>query len=266
MDTTTDDDATTGTESTDDATADTDSTNDATADTGSTNDVAPTDGFDPGRVDRPAAARAGVYTLLASLFDEPDEAVYARLAAGDVDATCRDLLDATGLAVDPPTLTVEDDHETLCARFNDLFTVGYAEYEDRTDGSLDSRGPPVSLYETAYRPDASWNDVNLDLARAYDYFGLAVDQSVRDNHDYLPYELEFAGYLARREAASSVDAARARLDLHDRHLHVLSGGLAERMDEETGTGLYGELAAFLDRFVTADQTALAERFEGGDGG
>ncbi len=222
--------------------------------------------LDAKRVDRQAAARGGVYALLAALFDEPDESTYRRIAAGDVDATCRDLLDATGLAVETPELTVEDDHETLCARFNDLFTVGYAEYEDRTDGSLDSQGPPVSLYETAYRPEASWNDVNLDLARAYDYFGLEVDQSARDNHDYLPYQLEFAGYLARREAESSADAARARLDLHDRHLHVVAGGLADRIDEEHGTGLYGELADFLDRFVTADQTALAERFEGGDGG
>ncbi|NHN49172.1 molecular chaperone [Halostella sp. JP-L12] len=220
--------------------------------------------IDPRRIDREAAARGGVYALLATLFDEPDESLYARIADGRVDATCRDLVDATGLAVDPPDLTVDDDHETLCARFNDLFTVGYAEYEDRTDGSLDSEGPAVSLYETSYRPEASWNDVNLDLARAYDYFGLEVDQSARDNHDYLPYQLEFAGYLARREAESSADAARARLDLHDRHLHVVAGGLADRMAEERGTGLYGELAAFLDRFVTADQAALADRFEGGD--
>lgn len=237
-----------------------------------TNDTVPTEGepaaarLDREQVDREAAARGGIYALLATLFDEPSESVYARLASGDLDATCRDLLDATGLAVEPPDLTIDDDHDTVCARFNDLFTIGYAEYEDRTDGSLDSEGPAVSLYETAYRPEASWNDVNLDLARAYDYFGLEIDQSARDNHDYLPYQLEFAGYLARREAELSADAARARLDLHDRHLHVVANGLAEKIAEESGTGLYGELAAFLDRFVTADQTALAERFEGGDGG
>ena len=216
-------------------------------------------------LDRETAARGGVYALLATLFDEPDAATYDRLASDEVDAICRELLDTSGLDVEPPDLTVDDDHATLCARFNDLFTVGYAEYEDRTDGSLDTEGPPVSLYETAYRPEASWNDVNLDLARAYDYFDLEVDNSVRDNHDYLPYQLEFAGYLARRAADSATesDAARARLDLHDRHLHVLSGGLAERMGAESGTGLYGELAAFLDRFVAADQSDLAARLEGG---
>ncbi|ESP89856.1 molecular chaperone TorD family protein [Candidatus Halobonum tyrrellensis] len=227
------------------------------------------DRVDPEGVDRDAAARSSVYALLATLFDEPDEPTYDRLAGGEVDATCRALLDATDLSVDPPDLTVDDDRATLCARFNDLFTVGYAEYEDRTDGSLDTEGPPVSLYETTYRPEASWNDVNLDLARAYDYFGLEIDQSARDNHDYLPYQLEFAGYLARREAGaeSSGGAARARLDLHDRHLHVVAGGLADRMADEPGTGLYGELADFLDRFVTADQAALARRVEatGGDG-
>ncbi|WP_396613599.1 molecular chaperone TorD family protein (plasmid) [Haloferax sp. S1W] len=222
-----------------------------------------TDQFDPREIDQQAVARAGVYTAVATLLDEPDESVYARLASGDIDATIRTLLDSTGLDVEPPDLTVEVDHDTLCARFNDLFTVGYAEYTDRTDGSLDSEGPRVSLYETSYRPEAAWNDVNLDLARAYDYFGLEIDQSVRDNHDYLPYQLEFAGYLARLEASGTAETARARLDLHDRHLHVVAGGLTERMDELPVDGLYSELAVFIERFVTADQQALAERFEGG---
>ncbi|ELZ84608.1 chaperone protein [Haloferax elongans ATCC BAA-1513] len=219
--------------------------------------------FDPQGIDQQTVARAGVYTVLATLLDEPDESVYAQLESGDVDATVRDLLDATGLDVEPPNLTVEVDHDTLCARFNDLFTVGYAEYTDRTDGSLNSEGPRISLYETSYRPEAAWNDVNLDLARAYEYFGLEIDQSERDNHDYLPYQLEFAGYLARLESSGSEDVARARLDLHDRHLHVVAGGLADRMAELSVDGLYSELAAFLDRFVTADQQDLADRFEGG---
>jgi DMSO reductase family type II enzyme chaperone len=221
---------------------------------------------DPDRLEPGSAARGGVYALLATLFDEPDEAVYDRLAAGHVDATCRELVEITGLSVEPPDLTVDEPHDRLCARFNDLFRVGYAEYTDRTDGSLDTDGPPVSLYESAYRPEASWNDVNLDLARAYDYFGLEVDRSARDNHDFLPYLLEFVGYLARHEATGSDDAARARLDFHDRHLHVLADGVAERMAEESGTGVYGELASFLRRFVAADQDALAARFEGEDGG
>ncbi|EMA07959.1 molecular chaperone TorD family protein [Haloferax denitrificans] len=229
-----------------------------------------TDRLDPKTVDRPAAARAGIYTALATLLDEPDERLHERLANGDVDETVRGLLGGTGLSVDPPELTVDDDYETACARFNDLFTVGYAEYTDRTDGSLDSEGPRISLYESSYRPDAAWNDVNLDLARAYDYFGLEIDQGTRDNHDYLPYELEFAGYLARLEAAAGPDGtqaddvARARLDFHDRHLHVAAGGLAERAADTPGSGLYGEVADFLDRFVAADQRALAARFEGGD--
>jgi hypothetical protein len=38
------------------------------------------------------------------------------------------------------------------------------------------------------------------------------------------------------------------------------------MAAESGTGLYGELAGFLDRFVAADQSDLANRFEGVDDG
>ncbi|WP_416841343.1 molecular chaperone TorD family protein [Haloferax sp. DFSO52] len=223
------------------------------------------DRVDPEHVDRAAVARGGVYTLMAKLLDEPDESTYERLNSGEIQEMVERLVDASGLAVDPPNLTVEDDHDTLCARFNDLFTVGYAEYEDRTDGSLNAEGPAVSLYESSYRPEASWNDVNLDLARAYSYFGVEIDQSSRDNHDYLPYQLEFAGYLARQEAAGAADVAKARLDLCDRHLHVVTGGLAERISEEPGTALFGEVAAFVDRFVTADQQDLAERYEGGGG-
>ncbi|WP_411966034.1 molecular chaperone TorD family protein [Haloferax sp. YSMS24] len=224
-----------------------------------------TDRVDPESIDQQAVARGGVYTVMAKLLDEPDEDTYERLQSGELQETVHRLVEASGLAVDPPDLSVEDDHDTLCARFNDLFTVGYSEYEDRTDGSLNSEGPPVSLYETSYRPEASWNDVNLDLARAYSYFGLEIDQSARDNHDYLPYQLEFAGYLARQEAAGAADVAKARLDLHDRHLHVVTGGLAERIGQEPGTALFGEVAAFVDRFVTADQQDLAEQFEGGGG-
>lgn len=228
--------------------------------------------------DRPALARGGVYALLASLFDEPDEALYDRLAAGEVDVTCRRLLGESGLAVDPPALTVDEERETLCARFNSLFAVGHAEYVDRTDGTLDREGPPVSLYETAYRSDASWNDVNVDLARAYDYFGLDVDDAERDHHDYLPYLLEFAGYLARLEGTAAEGTApgaaavgepsgpaRARLDFLDRHLTALAEGVADRTADEPGTGLYGELAGFLDRFVRADRADLADRLDGGDG-
>ena len=221
------------------------------------------DRVDPERIDQQAMARGGIYTVVAKLLDEPDAAIYERLQSGELQETVDRLVEASGLAVEPPDLTVEDDHDTLCARFNDLFTIGYAEYEDRTDGSLNSEGPAVSLYETSYRPEASWNDVNLDLARAYSYFGLEIDQSARDNHDYLPYQLEFAGYLARQEAAGASDVAKARLDLHDRHLHVVTGGLAERIGQEPGTALFGEVAAFAERFVTADQQDLADRFEGG---
>lgn len=238
-----------------------------TTDTERNDDPAPdsdvADRVDPESIDQQAMARGGLYSVVAKLLDEPDEAAYERLQSGEIQETVDRLVDASGLAVEPPDLTVEDDHDTLCARFNDLFTVGYAEYEDRTDGSLNSEGPPVSLYETSYRPEASWNDVNLDLARAYSYFGLEIDQSARDNHDYLPYQLEFAGYLARQEAAGAADVAKARLDLHDRHLHVVTGGLAERIAKEPGTALFGEVAAFVERFVTADQQDLAERFEGG---
>ncbi|WP_435365939.1 molecular chaperone TorD family protein [Haloarchaeobius sp. DYHT-AS-18] len=220
----------------------------------------------PDQTDREAAARGALYGLCATLFREPSASVHERLASGEVTETGAELVAVSGLDIDPPDLGTDDDHDTLCARYNDLFTVGYAEYEDRTDGSLDSQGPPVSLYESRYRSEVSWNDVNLDLARAYEYFGVEVNQETRDNHDFLPYLLEFAGYLARQEAVAADDEgrdlARARLDFLDRHLRVTVPGVAESMAAQSGTGLYGVLADFCDRLSRADQQALAARFEG----
>jgi hypothetical protein len=67
------------------------------------------------------------------------------------------------------------------------------------------------------------------------------------------------GYLCRREAAVDPDVAAARLDFHDRHLRVVAGGIADALADEPGTGLYGRLADFLDRFTAADVDDLADR-------
>ncbi|WP_254766731.1 molecular chaperone TorD family protein [Salinilacihabitans rarus] len=214
-------------------------------------------------VDEPAAARGALYALLARGFEAPGERFAAAAADGTLAATCERLLAASALDVDAPTLDTADDRRTLQARYNDLFVTGYVEYEDRTDGTLDATGPAVSLYESSYRSDVAWTDVNLDLARAYEYFGLAVDESRREHHDHLRLQLEFAGYLARREAAVSADAAGARLDLHDRHLRYVAAGVAERLDAEPGTGLYGDLGRLLDRFTAADRADLVERLDDG---
>ncbi|QIO22629.1 molecular chaperone TorD family protein [Haloarcula sp. JP-L23] len=213
-------------------------------------------------VDPDAAARGTVYRVLAAAFRYPDEAFHAAAAEGSLDADVRACIEQTPLDVTVPELATEDDYEMLAARYNDVFELGYSEYTDRTDGSLDAEGPPVPLYESKYRPDQSWNDVNLDLARAYRHYGLEIDQNERDNHDALAYELEFAGYLARREAAVGDDAATARLDFHDRHLGHAAAGVADRLAEEPGTDVYGALGELLEAFVRADRNDLADRLEG----
>ena len=208
-------------------------------------------------------ARGGVYALAAKTFDQPSEAFYQELATGRIDDFFAGLVDQSGLDVEPPDATVDEDRQTVAARFNDLFVVGYSEVVDKTDGTVDNYGPPVSLYESDYRPEVSWNDVNLDLARAYEYFGCQVNQETRRNHDHVRLQLEFMGYLCRREATVDPDVAAARLDFHDRHLRVVTEGIADMLGNEPGTGLYGRLADFLDRFTAADVEDLASRTEDG---
>jgi DMSO reductase family type II enzyme chaperone len=214
-------------------------------------------------VDPDAAARGTVYAVLASAFEHPDGTLYDSLADGSLGTQLAALCERTPLDLSTVAVATDDDYDTLCARYNDLFVVGYSEYEDRTDGSLSTDEPPVPLYESAYRPEASWTDVNLDLARAYDYYGMRPAASDREHHDYLGLVLEFAGYLARREAvADGPDAGRARLDLLDRHLRILVEGVVERIEEEPNTGVYGGFARFVDEFTAADRADLAARLEG----
>ena len=220
--------------------------------------------LDPDAVDRDPASRGGLYALLARGFRHPDEEFHAAAADDSLAEEVAALADAAGLDLDVPAMTTDDDFETLCARYNDLFVIGFAAYEDRTDGTLASDGPPVPLYESTYRPEASWGDVNLDLARAYEFFGLGVDEDDRDNHDALPLQLEFAAYLARREALGEGGAAAARLDLLDRHLSYVAAGVCEGLADEAGTGVYGDLGALLEAVVRGDQADLGARREAGD--
>lgn len=204
-----------------------------------------TGSLEDGNLDPGPASTALLYGLLVRLFDEPDETLYGALEDGRLSAEFAALCAESDADVEPPALETGDDARTLRARFNDLFEVGVPK-------------PPVPLYESSHREDASWNEVNVDLARAYDHFGLAIDDSNREDHDHLRLQLEFASYLARREAAGDADAGRARRDFIDRHLDVFASHLAEAVSEEPNTDVYGEIAAFLEAFVDADRRALAE--------
>ena len=213
---------------------------------------------DPGTV-----ARGAVYGFLATAFESPDERLHAVLGDGEARDRIAALLDRTALDVEVPALGTADDYATLCARYNDLFVLGYSEVIDPTDGTVDSRGPPVPLYESAYREAVSWRDVNLDLARAYEFFGVDVDAEERENHDYAPLVFEFAGYLCRLEALDDPGMADARLDLLDRHVRPLVEGLSDALAAEPGTDVYGDLAALADRFTAAEVADLAARREAG---
>jgi DMSO reductase family type II enzyme chaperone len=111
----------------------------------------PTDPMDD--LDEGAAARGAVYATLAKAFEYPEESFHSAAADESLEADLRACLDRTGLDVAIPSLTTDDDYETLAARYNDIFELGYSEYTDRTDGSLEAEGPPVPLYESKYRPD-----------------------------------------------------------------------------------------------------------------
>lgn len=216
-----------------------------------TSGIAPPDeGSAPAIGDPDAAARGAAYGLFATLFDEPDADVCRAFASGEVETLFDELLSRTSLPLaTTPELRPDDDHELLRARFNDVFGVGYPE-------------PPVSLYESDHREDG-WRDVNLDVARAYDYFGVSVPEDRREHHDHLRLELEFAGSLARWTAVrDDDDLDRARLAFLERHLRHLATGVAEAVVDEPNTGVYGPLSELLVAFVSADHEDLAADLDG----
>ncbi|MDR5674089.1 molecular chaperone TorD family protein [Halalkaliarchaeum sp. AArc-GB] len=200
--------------------------------------------LEDGEVDTTLASRATVYGLFVRLFDEPDEQVYEAIDDGSLSQELATLVERADLEIDSPQLETDDDLRTLKARFNDIFEVGVPM-------------PSVPLYESSHRDDVSWHDLNLDLARAYDYYGLDVDDSNREDHDNLRLQLEFASYLARREAVGDPDARAARRDFLDRHLTVFARQLSDAIESEPNTGVYGELADFLEAFVAAEHRSLA---------
>ncbi|AUX10007.1 chaperone protein TorD [Halalkaliarchaeum desulfuricum] len=200
--------------------------------------------LEDGEVDTTLASRATVYGLLVRLFDEPDERLHEAIDDGSLSEELTTLVERAGLEIDAPQLETDDDLRTLKARFNDIFEVGVPK-------------PSVPLYESSHRDDVSWHDLNLDLARAYDYYGLDVDDSNREDHDNLRLQLEFASYLARREAVGDPDAGAARRDFLDRHLTVFARQLSDAIESEPNTGVYGDLVDFLEAFVAAEHRALA---------
>ena len=199
-------------------------------------------------VDNPVvAARGTVYGTLAGLFEEPDQTVYEKLADGSIGADIQVLVDHAALDVPAPALITDDQYDLLCARFNDVFEIGYPD-------------PPVPLYESEYVEEGTWDDVNLDLARAYDFFGVTIDESDREHHDHLQLELEFAGYLARLAATTRDESVtRARRDFLERHLEPFLVAIAAAVDEEVETGIYHDLTSFAASFARAYRSDLESK-------
>lgn len=192
-------------------------------------------------------ARGTIYGTLARLYEEPNEELFEALETGGLFEEFQLLIDQSDLEVSVPTVATDDDYELLCARFNDLFVVGYPD-------------PVVPRYESEH-VDTPWDQVNLDLTRLYDYFDVAIDQEEREHHDYLVIELEFAGYLSRLAATGEDDAKRARADFIDRHLLPFVNGLESSIEGERNTGIYSDVVTFTAEFVRADLEQLREKLE-----
>mgnify|MGYP006280651511 CR=1 FL=1 len=198
----------------------------------------------PETVESAEMARGTIYGVLARLFEEPSEDLHETLETGALFEDLDRLMETAGLDGEVPAVATEDDYELLCARFNDLFAVGYPD-------------PAIPRYESEH-VEKTWDQVNLDLTRLYQYFDVAVDQDEREHHDSLVLELEFAGYLARLAATGEDDARRARADFLDRHLLPFLESVDAAIDAEHEVGIYDDVTTFARSFLEADRDSLRE--------
>jgi len=121
---------------------------------------------------------------------------------------------------------------------------------------------PVPPYETEYGEDEIFQKPQemSDIAGFMSAFGLKLDPGARERFDHIACELEFAAFLARKEAHAVETGDEAmlgetrkamRLFLKD-HLGRFVPSFADRMRREVPLGFYGALADLCQALVESD--------------
>jgi DMSO reductase family type II enzyme chaperone len=141
-----------------------------------------------------------------------------------------------------------------------------SEYLSSFDLALAGPSLPCPLYESAYREEeTSSRDITEELLRFYDHFNVKLSDKEKDYPDHLAVELEFMGFLAKKEADAveqGRDPAayrRAQLDFLERHLDRWVHRLAERVQERVREPFYRGVSSFLGEFLMCHLLYLREK-------
>lgn len=186
-----------------------------------------------------------VYLFLGRCFAYPREEFYWLMQDARAGDQLRVLVKGLPFDVDfkgipPPSLPQEE----FESQYINSFDLGF--------------GPalPCPLYESAYGEEISSRDITEDLLRFYDHFQVKLSDQEKDYPDHLAVELEFMGFLTKKEADAmeqGKDPApyrRAQLDFLERHLDKWVHKLDERVQERVREPFYRGASAFLREFVT----------------
>jgi DMSO reductase family type II enzyme chaperone len=199
-----------------------------------------------------AAARSGAYRLFAEAMAYPDDEFVEWLKSGDLAEALHSHLEA----IDP----------TLCgseARWQALSTAGTNEeiaVEYTRLFETGAKGPPCALYGGLY--GGARMKVMEEAVRFYNHFGLTLSGAPRELPDHLATQLEFAHYLAYREAetlSAGEDAGpyrRAQRDFLDRHLGSWIPKLCDRVRKEAAAPFFIETLESLSELLTWDVARL----------
>lgn len=207
-------------------------------------------------------SRSMLYKVMANAFAYPNEERFAFLSE-------RTSVEATGAALSVLSEVYREgvklkesaaayQHAALGVAPSPLGKTQEAYY--RIFGATISKDCPP--YETSYGCSSFQQNIELSkIAGFYKAFGLEVQSTAGERHDYISTELEYMQFLCFKEAygiehrhdaeqiAVCVDAQRKFIG---EHLGKWVFFFAKLLKNKAGNGYYGTLADLLDRFISCE--------------
>lgn len=201
-------------------------------------------------IDEASMSRSELYGLLADALEFPSRDFHQQVQSGVFAARLSALLPRLPyqLDVDVDELATADEYVDFQGEYIRLFDVGAVR-------------PPCPLY------GGEWGGARKrsleETLRFYRFFGLGMQQDLRELPDHVTVELEFLQIMAFTEGmarARSKDAepfVRAQRDFLQRHPARWWPLLRRKLPSQRPSPFYDALTAFVERLLSADVGYLA---------
>jgi len=198
-------------------------------------------------IDDAAAARSGMYGLLADAFEFPSREFHEQVRAGAfrerVEAAVSRLPYQLGRDIETAAFADAGEYIDFQGEYMRLFDVGAVR-------------PPCPLY------GGEWGGTRKrsmeEAVRFYRFFGMKMDQSAHELPDHITVELEFLQVLAftegmtRARGESPASLLRAQRDFIERHPGRWWPALMRKLPNESPSPFYAALTELTGAVLAAD--------------